>query len=324
MRRVILATVFALFIMGPNKAQIKEADIENLVFQGVGTRGIALIGALQALSDKGNFNRIKRVGGVSSGSIIALLYALEYTPEQMKDILMEIDFGSLEDRPWLFRIKKSFGYFKGKRLESLLKKYIANSKLNLDEDATFYDLNKKSTTALYIFAANINTYSIRELSYRKTPHVKLWESVRASISIPLVFPAWKFTQGIQDNHLYIDGGIIYDLPVNFFDTPPFNDSDRATNNKTLGFKIDNLAVDRKEIGLDYGSPFKAYLSAIYQTVVDGQISVIELNPNERSRIVTIEIDGDTEFSLTNTQKQELYNRGYKFTKIFLEKNDYKE
>ena len=323
MRKMFLATVFVLHftvVIG----QIKEPNIENLVFQGVGTRGVALVGALQALSDNGNFINIKRVAGVSSGSIIAFLYALGYTSEQMKEILFEIDFGSLEDKPSIFRVKKRFGYYKGRRLENLLKKYIASSKLNLDEDATFSDLFKKHKTELYIFAANLNTYSITELSYRKTPNVKLWEAIRASISIPLVFPAWKFTQGMKEEHLYVDGGIIYDFPINFFDNTPFNNTGNSTNNKTLGFTLDNLAIDRVERTLDYGSPFKDYLNAIYQTIVDGQISVIELNPDESRRIVVIEIDGDTSFSLTDNQKKDLYNRGYEQTKIFLKNNDNKK
>ena len=310
-----------MFFTTQNMAQIKKSDVKNLVFQGVGTRGVALAGALQAITDNGNFNNIKRVSGVSSGSIIALLYALGYSSEQMKEIFFEINFGSLEESPSIFRIIKKFGLYKGKRFEKLLKKYISNSKLNLKEDATFSDLHKKSNTELYIFAANLNTYSIRELSYRKTPKVKLWESVRASVSIPLVFPAWKFTQGIEDNHLYVDGGIIYDFPINFFDTNPFNNTENPTNNKTLAFTIDNLALDRKELTLDYGSPFKDYLNAIYRTIVDGQLSVIELNPNESDRIVVIEIDGDTKFSLNNTQKKDLYDRGYKYTNLFLDKKE---
>ena len=302
----------------------KESNIENLVFQGVGTRGVALVGALQALSENGNFNNIKRVSGVSSGSIVAFLYALGYSSEQMKEILFEIDFGTLEDRPSIFRVKKKFGYYKGRRLEKLLKKYIANSKLNLDEDTTFLDLYNKNTTELYIFEANLNTYSVTELSYRKTPDVKLWEAVRASISIPLVFPAWKFTQGMQEENLYVDGGIIYDLPINFFDNIPFNNTGNSLNNKTLGFTLDNLAIDRVERTLDYGSSFKNYLGAIYQTIVDGQISVIKINPDEIKRIVVIEIGGDTSFSLTNAQKQDLHDKGYKQTNMFLKKNDNKE
>ena len=308
-------------VLKTTMGQIKESNIENLVFQGIGTRAVALIGALQALSDNGNFNNIKRVNGVSSGSIVALLYALEYTPEQMRKIFSDTDFGSLEDRPNIFRVKKKFGYFKGKKLENLLRKFIGDSKLNLDEDATFSDLYEKKGTELYLFAANLNTYSIEEFSYRKTPNVKLWEIVRASISIPLVFPAWKFTQGVKNDHLYVDGGIIYDFPINFFDYKPFNSSGNGINHKTLGFMIDNSAIDRKEQTLNYGSSFKDYLTAIYSTSVDGQISVIKLNPNESERIIVIKIDGDISFSLTDAQKKDLYNRGYNYTNMFLKKND---
>lgn len=323
MKKTFLTTTLILtfFI---SMSQVSKSNIENLVFEGVGTRGVAMVGALQALSDDGSFGNIKRVSGVSSGSIIALLYSLGYTSEEMREIFFEIDFYSLEDKPCIFRVKKKFGYYKGKKLENLLKKYIVNSKLGLSEYATFSDIQAKKTTDLYLFAANLNTYSLTELSYRKTPNVKLWEAVRASISIPMVFPAWKFTQGMQNKHLYVDGGIIFDFPINFFDNIPFNVTEETINDKTLGFLIDNTAIDREEITLDYGSPLKEYFNAIYQTVVGGQLSVIELNPNESKRIVVIKIDGDTSFSLTDVQKKDLYNRGYKYTKIFLKNNDNKE
>lgn len=160
----------------------------------------------------------------------------------------------------------------------------------MDGDATFAELYNKNSIELYIFAANLNTYSITELSHRKTPNVKIWEAVRASISIPMVFPAWKFTQGMQKEHLYVDGGIIYDFPNNFFDNMPFNNTGKSVNHKTLGFMLDNLAIDRVERTLNYGPPFKNYLNAIYQTIVDGQISVTELNPDEARRMVVIEIN----------------------------------
>ena len=47
-----------------------------------------------------------RVSGVSSGSIIALLYSLGYSPKEMREIFFEIDFASLEDKPCIFRVKK--------------------------------------------------------------------------------------------------------------------------------------------------------------------------------------------------------------------------
>ena len=87
-------------------SQVIESTIENLVFEGVGTRGVAMVGALQALSDGGNLDHIKRVSGVSSGSIIALLYSLGYSPKEMREIFFEIDFASLEDKPCIFRVKK--------------------------------------------------------------------------------------------------------------------------------------------------------------------------------------------------------------------------
>ncbi len=88
------------------QAQVVPSKIENFVFQGVGSRGVTHVGALQAIQDDGRFTNVKRVAGVSSGSIISLLYALKYTPEKMKKIMFDIDFSSLEDKPSIFRVKR--------------------------------------------------------------------------------------------------------------------------------------------------------------------------------------------------------------------------
>ena len=46
---------------------------KNLVFEGGGVKGIAYIGAMQVLKDKGILPAIERVGGTSAGAINATL-----------------------------------------------------------------------------------------------------------------------------------------------------------------------------------------------------------------------------------------------------------
>ena len=106
----------------------------------------------------------------------------------------------------------------------------------------------------------------------------------------MVFPACKFTQGIQNEHLYVNIRTIYDFQIKFFDRLPFNSDPKPVKNKILGFTIDYLAIDRKELTFNYGSAIKDYLNTIYQTIEDGQISVTELNPNETNRTIMINID----------------------------------
>lgn len=76
-------------------------EIENLVFQGGSIKGIAYLGAWEALRQLGlDPMQIKRVGGTSAGSITALLFSLGYTdPVELLNIMNELSFTNMLDEP---------------------------------------------------------------------------------------------------------------------------------------------------------------------------------------------------------------------------------
>jgi predicted acylesterase/phospholipase RssA len=51
------------------------AQFRNLIFEGGGVKGIAYVGAMQILQDRGILPEIRRVGGTSAGAINALIFA---------------------------------------------------------------------------------------------------------------------------------------------------------------------------------------------------------------------------------------------------------
>ncbi len=91
----------------------------NLIFEGGGVRGIAYIGALKVLEKKGIVSSIKRVGGTSVGAINALLFGLNYSPEEAEKILMKMDISNFLDFPCItkciYRICKEYGICSGNK-----------------------------------------------------------------------------------------------------------------------------------------------------------------------------------------------------------------
>ena len=72
--------------------------ISNLVFAGGGVKGIAYLGALERLEERGlDLKNIKRVGGASAGAITGLLIGLSYNLQQARDILFNLDFNKFLD-----------------------------------------------------------------------------------------------------------------------------------------------------------------------------------------------------------------------------------
>ena len=70
---------------------------KNLIFEGGGVKGVAYVGALRELKKRKILGNIKRVGGTSAGAINAVLLALEYTPNQTRRILSDLNFRSFMD-----------------------------------------------------------------------------------------------------------------------------------------------------------------------------------------------------------------------------------
>ena len=73
MKKILTTAVVLSLTLFTATSQVDESNIENLAFQGVGTRGVALAGAIHALEENGKFSNIKRISGVSSGLTMALL-----------------------------------------------------------------------------------------------------------------------------------------------------------------------------------------------------------------------------------------------------------
>ena len=66
-------------------ATLASAQRVGLVLSGGGAKGLYHIGVIKALEENGI--PIDYVSGTSMGAIIAGLYAIGYTPEQMADIV---------------------------------------------------------------------------------------------------------------------------------------------------------------------------------------------------------------------------------------------
>ncbi|MDD3304237.1 MAG: patatin-like phospholipase family protein [Clostridia bacterium] len=193
----------------------------GLALSGGGTKGAAHIGVIKALLEE--HIDIGYISGTSSGSIIASLFALGYSTEEMKELFQQtcskiIDF----DLMIPFKIIKSIitgnlqvkGIAKGKKLESILsaccyeKKIVDISQIKMPIAIPTVDIR----TAEVIYFTNRKISCPRSMLYDDTPTCnntgKLAQIVRASCSLPGVYEP----KIIGDNVL-VDGGIRMNTPV---------------------------------------------------------------------------------------------------------------
>lgn len=90
-----------------------EKKIKNLVFEGGGVKGVAYIGAINVLSEKGILQGIEQVAGNSAGAITAGLVALRYSAEEIEKAVFDMDFNSFEDDKSYRRVKSEYGLYAG-------------------------------------------------------------------------------------------------------------------------------------------------------------------------------------------------------------------
>ncbi len=162
-----------------------------LCLRGGGVKGIAYAGAMQALRERDILPRILRVGGASAGAIHALLLALRYTPEEMRDILRQVDFKTFEDDSSFFlrdvaRLLRDYGWHKGKMFLQWTRDVLQHK--TGSGETTFLELQEKDEFLdLYLIGANLSTRFSEVFSHEHTPDMPVAEAVRISMSIPLFF-----------------------------------------------------------------------------------------------------------------------------------------
>jgi NTE family protein len=198
-------------------------QFRNLIFEGGGVKGIAYVGAMQILNQRGILKNIRRVGGTSAGAINALLFALGFDIPSQRTILEDTDFKEFMDDSFgiikdIRRLAKLFGYYKGDFFTGWIADLI-EEKLG-DKKATFKDLRTAKNPDLYMLGTNLSTGYSEVFSAERNPDMPLAEAVRISMSIPLFFAAKRY--GPRDD-VYVDGGVMLNYPVKLFDREHYID-----------------------------------------------------------------------------------------------------
>lgn len=295
--------------------------IKNLALKGGGVKGIAYVGALRELDKAGLLRGIERVAGTSVGSLLAGMICAGYSVDQIKDLLKNhFDLKKFKIGWNPLRIFKYYGLYSGKYILDFIHSYLVGSPKNLPPNVTFRQMKEAGCKELYIFACDLNLHTIQEFSFFKTPEVVVAEAIRASMSIPMFFRAWKFRDSNPNDHIFVDGGIAFNYPLGFFDNDRFASSPDFICEEAIGLYLHDKASD-KEVNLSFSQPL-SFIKQLFKILLNVQNIDIGFETAEGNR--SIRIDGlgisATDFNLSLSDMDSLIRSGSECAKMFLLKN----
>lgn len=177
-------------------------DLTHIVFSGGGLCGLAYIGAIRFLQVESLDKHIRYVSGTSMGAVFATVLALRIPLHEIEKRMMKMlcENETLTfPYPDMLSLYHSFGMEDGHKFLAFLKPEL--------EKVTFMDLAKRTGVHLTICATHLPSMSPTYFSVDTSPHVLVYDALRASIAVP-----WIMKPVTIGEDKYIDGGISDNLP----------------------------------------------------------------------------------------------------------------
>jgi predicted acylesterase/phospholipase RssA len=264
-----------------------------IVMKGGGVKGLALAGALLELEKHFWFDRHV---GTSAGAIAAALLAAEYTPSELRDILIRKNFRDFMDAPfWKVPINLLFrqGCYPGESFRLWVADLLGNKIPRLAE----IPMNTLNGALIYAARWGEGTLSFDSLGERRDTLAAY--AVRCSMSIPLFFVPSQV-----DGRRVFDGGLRNNFPLSRFLT----DHPRSHFVALYLGKPDNRS--KRWLG-----------SELLDIVVDGEERQTVDNNIDHVVVIDTSPVGTVDFRLTSLEKEFLLRVGRAAAMKFLSKRN---
>jgi NTE family protein len=238
----------------------QPGPVTDLVLEGGGVKGIALVGAVRPFVEAGY--RFPRIAGTSAGAILgSVLAALQRAGEPasaLSEIARTLDYTKFRDRgfpgSWLgplgflvdgFSVLLEDGAFEGDYLEDWLSGVLADLGVETFGDLRTNDPGDDGTIhhrySLVVTASDLSRRRLLQLpwdylDYGLDPdEQRVVDGVRASASIPFFFEPVTL-KGARGSSTLVDGGLLSNYPISIFDRLDEN----PPRWPTIGIRLDAL------------------------------------------------------------------------------------
>ncbi len=302
----------------------------DLVLEGGGVKGIALVGAIAVLEERGfSFNR---VAGTSAGSIVGSLVAAGMPTSDMVEIMQSLDYRKFQDRGRedrlpggrLYSLFSQHGIYEGEYLRTWLAEILAAHGVRTFADLRYDDpasaLPEEQRYRLVVMASDVSNGRLRRLPWDyaalgfEPDQVPVVDAVRASMSIPFFFEPVKIRNRVTDDEIWmVDGGMLSNFPVEVFDRSHGNPPRWPTFGIKLSARRGSQAVRfHLDSTYDLARSMVATMTSFYD-----QMHIDE--PGVIARTIFIDTFGvkSTDFDLNRDTADRLFESGRKAAETFL-------
>lgn len=182
----------------------------GLALAGGGVRGAAHIGAIKALQENGI--KIDAMAGTSAGAIVAALYGMGYTTEEMMKLFNYFSKSVMAISPkYMFEGMKEV---RGIKLGGVTSSY--NIETALEEAGKLKNIKNIKDIKLPILIPATDLITDKEIIFTNSNNlqgeeyihdIEIGKAVRASATFPIMYAPFEY-----EKFQFVDGGIFDNLP----------------------------------------------------------------------------------------------------------------
>jgi NTE family protein len=207
----------------------------DLVLEGGGVKGIALVGAISVLEERGY--DFRRVAGTSAGAIVGSLVAAKADAAKLQEIMHGVDYTRFQDGPlWMelflgraVSLLFEHGIYDGTYLKEWLGAQLEKLGADTFADLPYEDPQRPPDPAhayrLVVMTSDISQGRLRRLPWEYGHYglahaeQRVADAVRASMSIPFFYKPARLKDIEGRDCWLVDGGMLSNFPIDVFDAP---------------------------------------------------------------------------------------------------------
>lgn len=311
----------------------------DLVLEGGGVKGSALVGAVTSLAEHSDPYSFHRVAGTSAGAIVAGLLASGMGVPQIKSVMDKLNFSLFQDEvgflahvPMVGPVASLLlheGLYAGGFLHDWITETLAGQGVrtwaDLKENDPASSLPPSQQYKLVVIVSDVSRGLMLRLPWDYEPLLgmdpdtaSVADAIRASASIPFFFRPWNIPTDVKttghDHIVCVDGGMLSNFPMSIFD----RHDDLASRWPTIGVKLSGRATIRTE---DWQSNTNniQLAKSLLGTMMGAHDRSYVNDPKAISRTIFVDTSAyrSTDFQLTAGDKESMFNHGMSSGKTFL-------